>query len=54
MWDFLLCCELFHLIQQDVHLELGAKILQTAVAEGLSVVKETKNKYCNIQKMNNT
>lgn len=37
MWDFLLCCQLFHLIQQDVHLELGAKILQTTVAEGLSV-----------------
>lgn len=44
MWDFLLCCQLFHLVQQDVHLELGAKILQTPVAEGLSVVTGTKNK----------
>ena len=43
MWDFFLCCELFHLIQQDVHLELGAQILQTTVAEGLSVAKGNKN-----------
>lgn len=44
MWDFLLCCQLFHLIQQDVHLELGAEILQTTVAEGLPVAKGDKNK----------
>ena len=44
MWDFLLCCQLLHLIQQDVHLELGAKILQTTVAEGLSVAKRNTNK----------
>lgn len=44
MWDLLLCCQLFHLIQQDVHLELGAKILQTTVAEGLSAAKGNKNK----------
>lgn len=44
MWDFLLRCQLFHLIQQDVHLELGAKILQTTVAEGLSVAKGHNNK----------
>lgn len=44
MWDFLLRCQLFHLIQQDVHLELGAKILQTTVAERLSVAKGNKNK----------
>lgn len=44
MWDLLLRCQLFHLIQQDVHLELGAKILQTTVAEGLSVAKGNNNK----------
>lgn len=42
MWDFFLRCQLFHLIQQDVHLKLGAKILQTTVAEGLSVAKGNK------------
>lgn len=42
MWDFLLCCQLFHLIQQDVHLKLGAEILQTTVAEGLSVARGNK------------
>lgn len=36
MWHFLLSCQLFHLIQQYMHLELGAQILQTTVAEGLS------------------
>lgn len=44
MWDFLLRSQLFHFIQQDVHLELGAKVLQTTVAEGLSVAKRNKNK----------
>ncbi len=39
MWDFFLRRQLFHLIQQDVHLKLGAKILQTTIAEGLSVAK---------------
>lgn len=42
MWDFLLCGQLFHLIQQDVHLELGAEILQTTVAEGFSVAMGNK------------
>lgn len=35
MRDFFLCRQLLHLVQQDVHLELGAQILQAAVAEGL-------------------
>lgn len=42
VWDFLLCCQLFHLIEQDVHLELGAEILQTSVAKGLSVAMGNK------------
>lgn len=42
VWDFLLRCQLFHLIQQDVHLELGAEILQTSVAKGLSVAMGNK------------
>lgn len=42
MWDFLLCCQLFHLIQEDVHLELGAQVLQSPVAEGLPVAKGIK------------
>lgn len=44
VWDFLLRCQLFHLVQQDVHLELGAQILQTTVAEGLSVAKGHNDK----------
>lgn len=36
MWHFLLSCQFFHLIQQYMHLELGAQVLQTTVAEGLS------------------
>lgn len=40
MRDFFLRCQLFHLIEQDVHLELGAEVLQTAVAERLSVAKK--------------
>lgn len=39
MWDFLLRCQLFHLIEQDVHLEFGAEVLQTSIAEGLSAAK---------------
>lgn len=42
MRDFLLRCQFFHLIEQDVHLELGAEVLQTAVAERLSVAKKKK------------
>lgn len=42
MRDFLLCCQLLHLIEQDVHLELGAQVLQTAVTEGFSA--STRNK----------
>ena len=42
VWDFLLRCQLFHLIEQDVHLELGAEILQTSVAKGLSVAMGNK------------
>lgn len=37
MGDFLLCRQLLHLIQQNVHLKFGAEILQPTVAEGLSV-----------------
>lgn len=40
MRDFFLRRQLFHLIEQDVHLELGAEVLQTAVAERLSVAKK--------------
>lgn len=42
MRDFFLRRQLFHLIEQDVHLELGAEVLQTAVAERLSVAKKKK------------
>lgn len=33
--NLLLGCQLLHLVQQDVHLEFGAEVLQTAVAERL-------------------
>lgn len=42
MRDFFLRRQLFHLIEQDVHLELGAEVLQTAVAERLSVATKSK------------
>lgn len=42
MRDFFLRRQLFHLVEQDVHLELGAEVLQTAVAERLSVAKKKK------------
>jgi len=37
MWNFLLSCQLLHLIQEDVHLEFRAQELQAAVAERLPV-----------------
>lgn len=40
----LLGCQLLHLVQQDVHLELGAQVLQTPVAEGLPVHKARGNR----------
>lgn len=33
VWHFLLSSQLLHLIEQNVHLELGAQVLKTAVAE---------------------
>lgn len=33
VWHLLLGGQLFHLIEQHVHLELGAQVLQPAVAE---------------------
>lgn len=44
MRDLLLRRQLFHLIEQDVHLELGAEVLQTAVAERLSVAKKNQKR----------
>lgn len=56
MWDFLLCCQLFHLIEQDVHLEFGAEVLQTSIAEGLSVAKpkerQMMDSFCDSLKIN--
>ena len=37
VWNFLLSCQLLHLIQEDVHLEFRAQVLQAAVAERLPV-----------------
>lgn len=51
--NLLLSCQLLHLIQENVHLELGAQVLETAVAERLPVArmeKKTKNRECFRQK----
>ena len=42
--DFLLFRQLLHLVQQDVHLELGAQVLQTAIAKGFSASVRNKNR----------
>lgn len=44
MWNFLLRCQLLHLIQKNVHLEFRAEVLQATVAEGLSVAQRNINK----------
>lgn len=42
MRNLLLSCQLLHLIQENVHLELGAQVLETAVAERLPVARMEK------------
>lgn len=44
MRNLLLSCQLLHLIQENVHLELGAQVLETAVAERLPVARMEKKK----------
>lgn len=36
VWHPFLGCQLLHLVEQDMHLELGAQVLQSSVAEGFS------------------
>lgn len=36
MWNRLLSCQLPHLIEEDVQLELGAEVLEAAIAERLN------------------
>lgn len=42
VWHLLLGSQLFHLIEQHMHLELGAQVLQPAVAERLSGGRRTR------------
>ena len=40
VWNLLLGGQLLHLVEQHVHLELGAQVLSPTVAEGLSGQEE--------------
>lgn len=47
--NLLLGSQLLHLVQQDVHLELGAQVLQATVAERLPVVDQDGGKQTGSQ-----
>lgn len=48
VWNFLLSGQLLHLIQEDVHLEFRAQVLQAAVAERLPVKHHTEETQAHI------
>lgn len=45
MRDFLLSCQLLHFIQEDVHLKLGAQVLQPPIAKWFSVDKPNSQEW---------